>query len=72
MCRRRVKICKRMICRTRSSRTRYAFRWLIYSENQVEVEAHVPVIISEELTVLWVGSVGMYLKRVEMVGDIGD
>jgi hypothetical protein len=33
---------------------------------------HVPVIISEELTILRVGSVGMYFKRIEMVRDIGN
>jgi hypothetical protein len=32
----------------------------------------VPVIISEELTISRVGSVGMYFKRVEMVRDIGN
>ena len=31
-----------------------------------------PVIISEELTISRVGSVGMYFKRVEMVRDIGN
>jgi hypothetical protein len=43
---------------------------LVYSENQIEVEAHVPVIISEELTILRVGSAGMYFKRVEMVRKV--
>ena len=48
------------------------FRWLVYSENQVEVETHVTVIISEELTILRVGSIGMHFKRVEVVCNIGD
>jgi hypothetical protein len=45
---------------------------LVHSENHVEVESHVPVIISEELTISRVGSVGMYFKRVERVRDIGN
>jgi hypothetical protein len=40
------------------------------SENQVEVDTHAPVIISEELAILRVGSVGMNFKCVEMVRNV--
>jgi len=45
---------------------------VVYFENEVEVETHLSVIISEKLTILRVGSVGMNFKCVEVVCNIGD
>ena len=61
-------VCKDLYEIDLHSRRSYCSFW--GSENQVEVDAHAPVIISEELAKLRIGSVGMNFKCVEVVRDV--
>lgn len=42
------------------------------SEDYVEIEASMAIVVAEGLSVLWVGSVAVHVERVEVICCVGD